>query len=435
LSPAEDIATPSVTALSDGGFAVSGIFSPDSDFTVRTYDAAGHLVNTWSGTGVGQDQGNPSSLAGLAGGGYAVAWTMNDGDGTGVGYHVAGDGSGIANTTTDGDQRAASVLALDGGGFVVAWESLGQDGDAEGIYLQYFDAAGDPVGSETRINETTAGRQSNPTLTQLDDGSLVVSWTATQDGSGWGVYAKVLTPPDIGTSGDDRMKGDSGDNWLAGSGGNDTLSGGDGNDTLDGGTGQDSLKGGGGDDLLRGGDAGDKLDGGNGNDTLAGDGGNDALTGGTGNDSLSGGDGKDTLEGKNGADYLSSGAGSDSLDGGPGNDTLEGGSGNDTMSGGSGTDWFIYHGREEGEDVVTGFRAGADKLVFSASAFDLAAGQLNADAFALAGAETASTRFVFDPTSHLLAFDEDGLGGAAAVPMVTLSGVSHLSADDILIVA
>ena len=77
-----------------------------------------------------------------------------DGSGCGIyGQRYAADGTPVgsefrANTYTSSDQIYSSVTALNDGGFVVTWSSLGQDGSGYGIYGQRYAADGTPAGSE-----------------------------------------------------------------------------------------------------------------------------------------------------------------------------------------------------------------------------------------------------------------------------------------------
>ena len=167
-----------------------------------------------------------------------------------------------------------------------------------------------------------------------------------------------------GGKGNDSLYGGAGADTLIGSYGKDYLSGGSGNDSLYGGAGADTLTGGNGNDYLNGGSGNDSLYGGAGADTLTGGNGKDYLSGGSGNDSLYGGTSADTLIGGNGKDYLSGGSGNDSLYGGANADTLTGGKGDDTLTGGYGKDIFIYS-KNTGNDVITDYSAGNDKIKIS----------------------------------------------------------------------
>lgn len=159
-----------------------------------------------------------------------------------------------------------------------------------------------------------------------------------------------------GDAGNDILNGNDGDDSLSGGSDDDILRGGQGNDLLDGGLGNDDLLGGSGDDFLWGGDGNDTLKGGAGDDEMLGDLGSDSLTGGAGNDFLSGDAGKD---------YLGGGAGDDYLDGGANRDFLEGGRGDDILTGGGGRDDFIFN-RNAGNDRITDFKNGTDKIDLSA---------------------------------------------------------------------
>lgn len=125
-------------------------------------------------------------------------------------------------------------------------------------------------------------------------------------------------------------------------------------------------------DILRGGASIDVFDGGDEDDILAGRGGDDTLDGGRGNDILRGGNDDDVLSGNNGKDKLKGGRGDDNLDGGGGDDILIGGQGDDTLTGSGGNDNFVFK-RANGDDVITDFNNGADKI--NISAFGLPANQ------------------------------------------------------------
>ena len=67
------------------------------------------------------------------------------------GQRYAADGAPVgdefrANTYTYSDQIYSSVTALNDGGFVVTWSSYHQDGSGYGIYGQRYAADGSPVG-------------------------------------------------------------------------------------------------------------------------------------------------------------------------------------------------------------------------------------------------------------------------------------------------
>lgn len=235
----------------------------------------------------------------------------------------------------------------------------------------------------------------------LGAGNDVYNGSGTSDVSG-GVYGSAGDDmlfggnlADVMHGGDnaDTVRGFDGDDSLTGDAGQDMLGGGNGNDTLDGGTENDTLNGGAGNDVLIGGNGNDSLFGGADDDNLTGNAKNDTLRGGTGDDTLDGGNdndflhgqqGNDVLLGSAGFDTLFGGGGDDNLDGGGRNDQLDGGTGNDTLTGSGGADRFIF-GRNAGNDVVTDFTDGTDRIdltAFGLQNFNAlnTAGALNAEA-------------------------------------------------------
>jgi Ca2+-binding RTX toxin-like protein len=153
---------------------------------------------------------------------------------------------------------------------------------------------------------------------------------------------------EVGTDGDDGLRGGLGNDTLEGGAGVDWLYGGAGDDVLRGGSDTDALFGDAGDDLMEGGAGDDGIDGGTGADTLDGGIGIDWLYGGDDSDVLRGGSETDALFGDAGDDLLEGGAGDDGLDGGIGNDTMEGGAGVDWLYGSFGDD--LLHGAAMSQD-------------------------------------------------------------------------------------
>ena len=200
----------------------------------------------------------------------------------------------------------------------------------------------------------------------------------------------------VAGSGNDIVIGNEAANLLEGRGGDDELLGIGGNDTLEGGAGADRLNGGIGEDTAsyessdagvvvrlhslaaRGGHAeGDSfielvtlqdtevpdiehLIGSSHDDTLAGDLRNNTLKGRDGDDTLYGGPGggDDSIYGENGNDRIY---------GGTGNDTIYGGAGDDVLSGGADDDTFVF-APGNGDDTITDFTDGDDKIDLSAFA-------------------------------------------------------------------
>ncbi|RAK57277.1 hypothetical protein [Phenylobacterium deserti] len=81
------------------------------------------------------------------------------------------------NTSTAGLQTAPAVATLADGSYVVVW----QDETSTNIRAQRFDASGDKLGDEFRVNSTTANAQSDPAVIGLKGGGFVIAWTTVPD--------------------------------------------------------------------------------------------------------------------------------------------------------------------------------------------------------------------------------------------------------------
>ena len=164
----------------------------------------------------------------------------------------------LVNTTIASSQNEPAVTALSDGRFLIAWTDA-SDGAGQDIRAQLFNANGTPSGSELLVSVANTGNQVEPSVEELSDGRIMVSWRDVDD-----VVAQIIDPREaaiaysgtnadeisIGTRFGDRLLGRGGNDILAGAAGNDTINGGAGNDTLDGGLGSDGLNGGTGADVF-----------------------------------------------------------------------------------------------------------------------------------------------------------------------------------------
>jgi Ca2+-binding RTX toxin-like protein len=124
--------------------------------------------------------------------------------------------------------------------------------------------------------------------------------------------------------------------------------------------------------------------------------------------------------------------GADTLSGGGGNDTLNGGAGRDRLTGGADADVFVFDswdGSNAFGDTITDFVSGTDRLAFATGDFNGMDTVLRFQNGTSAGGSGASW-FYFDTSSDRLFWDRDGVGGAAAVVVATLTGVTTLAATD-----
>jgi hypothetical protein len=208
------VALPSASVFSDGGFAVVWehvIDGNDSVIDVQRFNSAAAAVHQ-NGTTAGlQDfQANTGStgvaefpdIAVLSNGNFVVTWdfTPVNTDATkDVFYQVfnsAGTAIGSqteANTTTADAQEAASVAALAGGGFAISWTSNNEvsAGSQQDIYVRLFNASGTATSGEILVDTTTTGVQDTSNILALPDGGFLVTWDSNQDtGGSNGVFAQ-----------------------------------------------------------------------------------------------------------------------------------------------------------------------------------------------------------------------------------------------------
>jgi len=184
---------PAVAMDSDGDFVVAWTsYGQDSDkdgVFARRYTLQGvakgpeFLVNTT----VRNRQDNPD-VAMDAVGNFVIVWSAyghsSDGSQWGVfgqRYDAAGNrlgGEFRINTYTTDDQLDAHVAMDANGNFVVVWSSFNQDGSGYGIFGKRFNAAGTAIGSEFRINQRTLHWQYEPDVAMDRFGNFVVTWTS-----------------------------------------------------------------------------------------------------------------------------------------------------------------------------------------------------------------------------------------------------------------
>ncbi|QDU82538.1 Beta-propeller repeat protein [Polystyrenella longa] len=143
-----------------------------------------------------EDQINPS-VAMQETGQFVIVWQTDADSGAGVNWEIHGqrflasgllDGSEfLINSETVSNQTLADVVYLDNGSFVVTWTGKGP-GDANGVFARIFDAGGTPLGTEFQVNETTAGAQLNPSLTEDSAGGFAVVWHGEGTGDDNGIF-------------------------------------------------------------------------------------------------------------------------------------------------------------------------------------------------------------------------------------------------------
>ncbi|MBH0182954.1 MAG: hypothetical protein HP490_15090 [Nitrospira sp.] len=161
-------------------------------------------ANAWTA-----DAQSDGVVAGLAGGGYVVTWTSADATFSSGIYAQRYTAQGIrvgsqtrVNTTTTGPQSDSAVAGLANGGYVVTWTSP-DGGFSDGIYAQRYTAQGVRVGGETRVNTTMTGYQRGSAVAGLANGGYVVTWTSGDTFfSSNGIYAQRYTAQGVRVGGE-----------------------------------------------------------------------------------------------------------------------------------------------------------------------------------------------------------------------------------------
>ena len=197
---------PSAAVLSDGGFVIvwESFGQNGTDFGVfgQRFDASGKPVGGEFPVNTLVPGGRlDPAVAGLSDGGFVVvsvpladdALFGQGSDGVFVQRFDASSnrvgGEFQVNTFATSSQEFPAVTGLSDGGFVVAWDSFGQDGSQGSIVSRRFDASGNPVGDEFRVNTSRSSDQTDPAVAALSDGGFVVTWDSFQFCCG--------APPDV----------------------------------------------------------------------------------------------------------------------------------------------------------------------------------------------------------------------------------------------
>jgi hypothetical protein len=288
----------------------------DNDIHVAIRSASGAAVNSFSVDSSAADDEN-ASVAEMKNGNFVVAWDRADGSST-AGYFATYGADGSARVAPHvfdfqgADNAHMSVTALAKGGFAVAYVDSGWNG-SDNISVEVFKANGNFVNAvEVSPGDGPAAADSEPALTQLQDGTLAVSWTHVINPTDTDIYLQLLDSKtgQLLLSEPEKVADTSAQDFqssVAALGGGQVLvtylssdggahgaymqleierDGSDGKDHIIGSGAVDTINGYGASDLLKGGDGDDIIFGGDGKDIINGQDGFDVLTGGAGKDTF-----------------------------------------------------------------------------------------------------------------------------------------------------
>jgi hypothetical protein len=156
---------PSITALADGGYAVS--------YTVDGAQIAGRIVSIsgFQGPQFGVSGQTHSELATLSNGNFVV---VHQGDSS-INLEVltpTGGAAGFADVSLDGSDP--NVAALRDGGYVVVWtDPASSSGD---IRTSIYSNDNVLIANQLLVNTSTAGAQNEASVVGLADGGFLVTW-------------------------------------------------------------------------------------------------------------------------------------------------------------------------------------------------------------------------------------------------------------------
>jgi Ca2+-binding RTX toxin-like protein len=398
---------PRVAALANGGFVVVWIDDGEDTYKAQRFSSGGSAVGNEIVIGFSAQN---TAVAGLEDGGFVAIWMGPVG---GVGFEacvnqfnangVAVTGEFQANTYHVGTQKTWAVSGLANGGYVVLWTSDAQDGSLLGVYGQKFTPAGFTDGGEFRVNAHTADAQTEASIAALGNG-YVATWSSDeQDGSGNGIYGRLV---------------------------------GDTSDVIGGTAGPDNLMGTTGDDIIDGKADADVMTGLTGNDTYIVDNIDDSVV-------ESSGEGTDTVRSSvtyslpaNVENLVLTGASAingtgnnlaNTVTGNSRNNTLNGRAGKDVLIGAAGEDRFLFNNplnASTNVDRIADMSVVDDKILLENGIFTAltTTGTLSTASFRVGSTATnASQRIIYNPTNGSLYYDADGSGAIAAIRFARLA--------------
>ncbi len=139
-------------------------------------DAAGCFLITWDGD---------PKLAGLD----DIHARLYEPNGTPRGEQF------VVNTTLENAQQNPQAAVNNEGQFVIVWECDGDPNvNKKDIFAQRFNATGERIGDEFRLNSYTDSDQKYPSVAIIEDGRFIAVWQSqNQDGSKYGIFSESGT--------------------------------------------------------------------------------------------------------------------------------------------------------------------------------------------------------------------------------------------------
>jgi Ca2+-binding RTX toxin-like protein len=183
-------------AVAGSGFSngVIWAFRENDDIRINFLNGTRFFANSDALTGL---QRSPSVAAIDHGGRFVVTW-LDQHDNFSADYHYrvfAANGTPVTASlqvnnspgVAESGDVPASVVGLAGGGFVIAWHEFStalQDRNSFSVHAKIYNADGGQAGDEFVVNATFKGFQAFPDLVALPDGGFVAVWSDASAGAG-----------------------------------------------------------------------------------------------------------------------------------------------------------------------------------------------------------------------------------------------------------
>ncbi len=159
---------------------------PSVDVFARLYSANGSPMGNEFLVNSSSDVCSGPQVAAGSDGGFMVTWAARNPQIHDYGWDIfarpfsgsgAGGPIGLVNTYQYGDQYVPRISAS-GTDYLLVWTSLGQDGSREGVFGQFLQGNGAPIGGEMRVNATTISQQIHPAVSSDGAGQFLVTWSS-----------------------------------------------------------------------------------------------------------------------------------------------------------------------------------------------------------------------------------------------------------------
>ena len=190
-----------IAALEGGGYVI--VWESGGDVFGQRYSASGSTAGGQFQLNDNDAQTDPAyelTVIGLAGGGFAAAWSELNPQQyqSGLGVQVqryGSDGTRLGNNILVHEGGASgsgnympTVVELADGGFIVAYMASGN----ASFSGRRYDASGSPVGAQFLIGTGLPGDE--PSATRLSNGTIVFAWADGRGSSSDGILCRIYNP-------------------------------------------------------------------------------------------------------------------------------------------------------------------------------------------------------------------------------------------------